>query len=264
MRMMPPLTALLLLIPLFAFADEPSPKKSDDPPVVKKSDQDFAEFSRLVQQFVANQAPKEFEHRDGWGATIPLPDRRLPLPNLRTYLKDGDKIVLPHGAWKKVKVSLEDPKRDLKIQVKDFRAINGKTYRLELDADVVLGTAGEWQQWQKGLLLVGFAGEADATLRISVGCDLGVSLNFNKLPPEINVDPKITDLGLDLKDIRPRGGPVFTDEKLRNDIKGLLRSAVKLAEPQVKDLANQAIAQSVKDGKGALSAGALLKALPTK
>jgi hypothetical protein len=264
MRMMPSLSALLLLIPLFAFADEPTPKKSDDSPADKKSDKDFAEFSKLLQQFVANQPPKEFEHREGWGATIPLPDRRLPLPNLRTYLKDGDRVVLPHGAWKKVKVKLEDPKRDVKIQVKDFRAIDRKTYRLELDADVVLGTAGEWQQWQKGLLLVGLAGEADASLRISVGCDVGVSLSFNKLPPEINVDPKITDLGLDLKDIRPRGGPVFTDEKLRNDIKGLLRSAVKLAEPQVKDLANQAIAQSIKDGKGGFSAGALLKALPTK
>ena len=66
------------------------------------------------------------------------------------------------------------------------------------------------------------------------------------------------------KDIHPRGGPVFTDEKLKNDIKGLLRSAVKFAEPQVKDIANQAIAQSLKDGKGAISAGALLKALPTK
>jgi len=262
MRMMPLFLAFSLLIPLFAAADEPRPKKSDDPPAVKNSDKDYAEFSKLVQQFVASQAPKEFEHRDGWGATIPLPDRKLPLPNLRTYLKDGDQIVLPHGAWKKLKVKLADPNKDLKIQVKEFRPIDGKTYRLELDADVLLATAGEWQQWQKGLLLVGLGGEADASLRISVGCDLGVALNFSKIPPEVNVNPKITDLALDLKDIRPRGGPIFTDEKLKNDIKGLLRSAVKLAEPQVKEIANQAIAQSVKDGQGALSAGALLKALP--
>ena len=161
-------------------------------------------------------------------------------------------------------MKIADPGKDVTIQVKDFRPIDGKLYRLELEADVMLATAGEWQQWQKGLLLVGLGGEADASLRISVGCDLGVSLNFSKIPPEVNVNPKITDLTLDLKDIRPRGGPVFTDEKLKNDIKGLLRSAVKFAEPQVKDIANQAIAQSLKDGKGAISAGALLKTLPTK
>jgi len=251
-------------MPLFLAALVVAPVLAQDPPSPAPPKKDYAEFSKLVQQFVAGQAPKEVEHRDGWGQTIPHTERLI-LPNLRTYLKDGDRIVLPHGAWKRVKIKLEDPARDLAVSVKNFKSIDAKTYRLDLDADVVLRTEGEWQQWQKGLLLVGIEGVADAYLRISVGADVAVALDFKKLPPEVTINPKVTDLALDLEDIRLRGGPIFTGERgerLASDIKGLLRAAVKAAEPQVKELANQAIAESLKKGKGSLSAGALLKALP--
>jgi hypothetical protein len=259
MRTMPWLLLVALTCVTIVVGDEPAPKANPE--------KDYAEFSKLIHHVITGQLKKEYEYRDNWGNVIPLPDKRLPLPKLRTYLKDGDQVVLPHGAWKKLKARVADPARDLKIQVKDFKPLDGKTYRLALDADVALATEGEWQQWQKGLLLVGIAGEADAFLRIGVVCDVGVQLDFAKLPPEIKITPKIAELALDLKDIRPRGGPLLTGErgeKLAADIKGLLRSAVKLAEPHVKELANDAIAKSLKDGKGALSAGAILKALPKK
>ena len=41
-----------------------------------------------------------------------------------------------------------------------------------------------------------------------------------------------------------------------------MRKAVKSQESAVKDYANQAIAQSLKEGKGNISAGAILKAMP--
>ena len=260
MRMMPLLGGALLLAPLVVLADDVPAKKNDAAPA-KKNGKDYTEFTKLVQGFVVSNTPKEYVHKDGWGATIPL-EGRLPLPNLRTYLKDGDRVVLPHGAWKKVKLRLDDPSKDIKIQVKDFKPIDGKTYRVVLDADIALRADGEWQQWQKGLMLISVGAQTDAFVSIGVGCDVGVALNFKKIPPEVDVSPKITDLTLDLRDIRGHNGPVFTDEKLKNDIKGLLRGAVKSFEPQLKDLANQAIVHSLKDGKGAMSAEALLKALP--
>lgn len=253
MRTMPTILALLLVIPLTA----------GEPSKTTPSKKDYAEFSKFVHKVVTRQADKELEHRDGWGATIPY-EERLVLPRLRTYLKDGDRVVLPHGAWKRVKLKIEDPARDFTIQVKDFTPVDAKTYRLALDADVVIRANGEWQQWQKGLFLVGVEATADAYLHVEVKADVGVEINLKKLS-EVNVTPKVTDLTLDLEDIRLRGGPLFTGEKgekLAADIKGLLRGAVKAAEPQVRELINQAIADGIKNGKGALSAAELLKALP--
>src|SRR5688572_11838478 len=106
MRTMPFVFGALLLLPLLSFSDEPpTPKTKAEPKADAKTEKDYTEFSKFVHKFVAAQAPKEFEHRDGWGGTIPLPEKRLPLPNLRTYLKGADnQVVLPHGAWKKIKL----------------------------------------------------------------------------------------------------------------------------------------------------------------
>lgn len=257
MRMMPLFCTTLLLAPLIVLADDAPGKQNGAQPVKAK---DFTEFSKLIHGVVVKQTPKEYEHRDGWGATIPHPGR-LPFPNLRTYLKDGDRIVLPHGAWKKVKLKL-DPNKDIRINVKEFKPIDAKSYRVVLDADIDVQADGEWQQWQKGLMLIGVGVETDAFVRLSVGSDVGFALNFKKIPPEVALSPKITDLSIELTDIRGRNGPILSDEKLKNDIKGLLRGAVKSYEPQLKELANRAIVDSIKAGKGTMSAEALLKALP--
>ncbi|MCI0684632.1 MAG: hypothetical protein L0Y71_21255 [Gemmataceae bacterium] len=264
MRTMPLLASLLFVGPLIAFAGDPPAKKSNDvPPKNGKNGADYAEFSKFVHGHVVKQVPKRFEHKDGWGATTPLPETRLRLPNLRTYLKDGDKVVLPHGAWKKIMIKFDDPHKDIKIRVTQFKPIDAKSYRLELEADAVLQADAELQLWQKGLMLIGAGADTDVFLNVSVGCDVGFTLNLIK--NEIDLAPKITDLAIDLKDIRARGGPILTGErgqKLAANIKDLIRGAVKSMEPQLKEQANRAIAENLKDGKVTVPAGALLKALP--
>ena len=75
----------------------------------------------------------------------------------------------------------------------------------------------------------------------------------------------MSQLGLELVDIKVRGGPILQGERgqaMANDIKNMLRAAVKASEPVVKDEANRAIEQSLREGKGTISAGAILEALP--
>jgi hypothetical protein len=259
MRTMPLFLGAICLSPLFARADDPKTPSPEPSP-----QKDYTELTKLVHHLVVSQTPKEMDYKDGWGATIPY--ERLILPNRRTYLRSADgRTVMPHGAWKRVTLKLEDPAKDVAITVKDFKNVDGKNYRLEMEADVVLRADGEWQQWQKGLRLVGIEASADAYLRVSVVSDIGVALNLKKLPPEVTLSPKVTELALKLDDIRLRGGPIFTGEKgerIAGEIKNFLRTAVRSAETQVKELANEAIAESLKNGKSTLPAAVVLKALP--
>jgi hypothetical protein len=241
----------LLFVCTLASADEPAP--------------DYTEFSRLIHQVVVKQVPREHEEKFNWGHTIPVPEK-LRLPRLRTFLKVGDHVELPHGAWRRARVKLLDPGRDLRIAVRDFRPV-GKQYRLVIDSEVSVFAQGEWLQWQKGLLLLGENGDATATIAASLVCDVEVSFDYKQFPPAVKVQPKITQMTLDLKHfalLRVNG--TIEGEKVRqlgNDLMGdLLRDAIKAAEPMVKDYANEAIAQSLKEGKGTISAGALLKAVP--
>lgn len=244
----------LIFLPLVAAAGEKTPLK-----------QEYAEFSRLIHSIVVKQMPKEIEDTASWGQTVPV-EGKLPFPLLRKYVKVGDKTEVPHGAWRRSKGRLEDPNKNLKIVVKDFKKLDDKTHRLVLDVDATLVIHAEWQQWQKGLLLFGGETNADARVTAAIVCDVGVSLNLKTFPPVLNVEPKVKELELDLVEFKFRNfGPLISGDQANvfaNDFKEVLRTVIKASEPLVKEQANQAIAQSLKEGKGMISATTIMKALP--
>jgi hypothetical protein len=247
------LIGILAILPLNISAQDNQPKKTE-----------YKEFSRLVHAITVKQLPKEFVDDSGWGGTIPI-EPNLPLPRLRTYVKVGDKLEMPHGTWRKFKGKIENPDKNLKIVIKDFKQRDPKTYRVVADVDATILVHAEVQHWQKGLLLLGADAAADANFTAAIVCDIGVSLNLKKFPPELNIEPKVTDLGLEFIDFKVRNGPILKGElgdQVRRDLKDVLKAIVKASEPMVKDLANAAIKESIKEGKGTISADAIMKALP--
>jgi len=244
--------AIATLIPLNMSAGE------------KQTKQEYSEFSRLVHSVVVKQLPKEFEDASGWGQTIPVTEK-LPFPGLRTYVKVGDKVEVPHGTWRRFKGRIEQPDKNLKIVVRDFKQIDGKNYRVAVDVDVIVLTHTEIQQWQKGLPLIGGQAVIDVNVTASMVCDINASFELKKFPPELKIEPKVTQLDLDLVDFKVRNGPIVGGEfgdNLRNDLKEIVRGVMKAAAPVVKDEANRAIVQSLKEGTGTISAAAIMKALP--
>ncbi|MSQ93893.1 MAG: hypothetical protein EXR98_04970 [Gemmataceae bacterium] len=246
------LIALLTILPLSLPAQEAKPK------------QDYTEFSKLLHSMLVKQLPKKVEDNSGWGQRIEVP-LNLPFPRLRTIFKVGERYEAPHGAWRRFKGKIEEPSKNLKIVVKDFKQLNPTTYRVVVDADVTAAIHGEWQQWQKGILLIGAEGIADVNVTAAVVCEVGVSLDLKVFPPELKLEPKVAELGLNFVDFKVRGGPYIKGDfgdNLRNDLKDAARKMLKSQEPAIKVYANQALTQSLKEGKGDISAAAILKALP--
>jgi hypothetical protein len=240
----------------------------DERPKATKAD--YTAISRLIHKAVVVRLPKVFADDSGWGQTIPTPDK-LRLPRLkRTYVKVGDHLELPHGTWRKVRVWLEDPARDLEIRVRDLRPINATTYRLTLEADTTLRSETDVQQWIKGLLLLDATARADADVRLSLECDVKVVVEAAKLPPEVRVQPKVADLKVDLKDFNlrkvmlNRAVVALEGEQARQlgeQFKGTLQDLVRQAEPEVQERANEAIGRALREGQGAISAVELLRAV---
>ncbi len=240
-----------------------------DEPATNDAKPDLPEFSKLIHQIVVSQVPKVYEDTSGWGQTVPMP-AKLRLPNLRTKIKVGDKWELPHGLWRKVRVRLPNPAKDINIVVRDLKRVTGKTFRLSLDADAAFRAEIDGQHWQKGLDLVGFTGLADAKIGLFLECDVAVTFDTKKFPPDVKIDPKVVTLKMELQDFTLRQvsmrrlGQVLEGDRARevgNQVKGALQDLIRSYEPKAKDYANQAIAKSLKEGKGALSADGLLKAL---
>jgi hypothetical protein len=247
-----PVLAIFTLLPLAGAAGETQPK------------QDFVEFSRLLHAIAVKQLPKQFEDDSGWGQRTEVP-ADIKYAALRKIVKVGDHLEAPHGAWYRFKGKIEDPAKNLKIAVKEFKKLDAKTYRIAVHVDATIMAQAEWQQWQKGILLAGIETTADVNVTAMMVCDVGLSVNRKKLPPELNIDPKVTELELDVVEFKIRDGWLLKGERakmLGSELKDGMRSVVKTAEPIVKEAANFAIAEGLREGKGAISAGAIMKALP--
>ncbi|MBI3823851.1 MAG: hypothetical protein HY289_14375 [Planctomycetes bacterium] len=224
----------------------------------------FTDLSKFVTALVVKQLPKQVEDASGWGQVTEIPNN-LPLMGLRKTMKVADRLEAPHGAWRRFKGQVENPDKNFKLTILDFKGLDEKTSRIVMTVDVTVMCHGEWQQWQKGLLLVGADATADVNFTAAMVCDVGTSFNFKKFPPELNIEPRITEMKLDLVDFKLRGGPILKKDRgkaLTNDFKDVLRGIVKASEPAVHAFANHALAEAVRDGKGAISASAILKALP--
>jgi hypothetical protein len=244
-----------------SWADEPKadPKK------------DYADFSRLIHRMVVKELPKEIEDKSGWGQIVPLTEP-VRFPNLpRAKVRKGDKEGYPHGLWKKFKVRIPNPEKDLKIDVREFSKLDPKTLRVVVDTEAAVSGDGEVQNWQKGLPLGGASAQADAVIGLHMVFDVGVTLVVKKFPPDVIVEPKLAELQIDLKEFNlnrvanPRTGLAIEGETAKgfgNDMKDMLRGLIKNFEPDIKSRANEAISQALKEGKGNISAGALLKMAP--
>jgi hypothetical protein len=238
------------------------------PPAPK---QDYADFSRLIHKIVVKQLPKEFEDHSAWGQMVPLTEP-VRFPNLpRTRIRIGDKEGYPNGVWRRYQARIEEPNRDLKINVREFSKLDPKHFRLVVESDVALTGDGEMQNWVKGVALGKALAQADARLALGMVFEVGVTLDTKKFPPDVNVEPKLTDLRIDLTDFKlrrianPTTNLVIEGEaakSLGNDFKESLKSLIKNFEPEIKNRANEAIAQSLKEGKGNISAASLLKMAP--
>jgi hypothetical protein len=234
-------------------------------PVVRADDKpDYSDLARLIHSTIIPKVPREFEDRSEWGKTIPLqPNLRLPRVR-RTIIQVGDRMETPHGPWKRTKVWLDDPARDVQIRVTDLKKAEKDKSRLGLEATIALHGERERQQWRNGLQLFDLTVQADAVVTVTLDTEVTITLNAGKFPPDLSVQPKVLQTRLELKsfDLK-RIGPVVLGNKeardLGEELKGSLQELLRQYEPQLTQKANEAIATGLKDGKAKLSAGTLLK-----
>lgn len=243
-----------------AFAGQPEVEPKGPP-----GKEPYAELSRLIRTLAVKHAPREFDDLSGWGKSAP-PPKTLRLPNLlkRTTIQVGDRVEYAHGLWRKTKVKLENPERDLTLRVTSIKPGEGLTYRVGVEAQAKVRTENEFQQWLNGVLLVGLSAPAKATVRADLDCDVKVSLDVSKFPPGVTVDPKIVASTLSLEKFELFDPNLAKRPQLALDLNAelrqLLNGALRSAEPKIREEANKAVAQALRDGKAGVSAVEVYKA----
>jgi len=225
---------------------------------------DLSYFSEMIHKMVVPSVPKFYEDLSGWTGSIPVPPD-LVLPRLRTYIKVGDRVEVPHGLWKKYRIWIDDPARDVRINLRELKKLEDGGFRLSIEASALVHGEGEVKPWQKGLGLPIVKADADIVVHLNLEVDVKLTLLTDRFPPDVTVEPWIVASKLELKEfnlkkissiISIEGGGVTG---LGNELKGVLNGLIQQYEEDVTDRANQAIARGLREGKGKLSTGEMLK-----
>jgi hypothetical protein len=226
-----------------------------------------ADLARLLHKLIVARLPPVYENASQWGQTVPLPER-LRLPRLRrTVVRVGDRLEVPDGTWRKVRLRVEDPERDLRVGVPSFKRVGTMKYRVVVDADAAVRGEADVQRWRNGLELADLTARADVLLNIRVDCEVTAKLEAGK---GLVLYPDITDLHLNLKEFTPkqvtfrRVGVTIQGEAVEaagEEFKDTLQALLRGVEPEVKGRANDALARAMKEGKDTLPTVELLKAV---
>src|SRR5262249_53410374 len=142
------------------------------------------------------------------------------------------------------------------------------TYRVVVETDVALRAEADVQHWRNGVQLADLTARADVGLNVCVECDVTARLATGKATRMV-LEPRIGDLQLNLKQFTPRqvtmrragvtiGGGLI--EATGENIKAPLQTLLRLAEPEAKQRAAEAMARALREGEELLPAAEVLRA----
>jgi hypothetical protein len=251
----------VLLVPSLAAAQLPSATPDDKDA--------GAALAQLIHQAVTAKLPKVYEDDSGWGHTIPLPDR-LRRPRLRrTIIEVDGRPEMPDGLWRKVRLRLEDPRRDLRIRVRSLQRVDATTYRLIVDSGATVRADADLQRWRNGVLMADVTAQTRLLLDVVVDCAITARLEAGRVPPRLRLEPDVKDLKIILKDFRAervtflRAGLTVEGEALEGlneEFKDSLQGLLQSKQPEIKKRATEALAREFSKDKGPIPLAALLDA----
>jgi hypothetical protein len=201
----------------------------------------------LATSIVRDQIPLEHEDTRKWGSTKEVFDGwHVKADGLKVYTKRKWKSV-NHGTWKRYRITQIDPEENIVVRIEDIREVGaGKVaFRVELKSKV--NAYARLQTWKRGVRLASVSVDADADILLTADCVLGSRLDPTHLPPDIILQPEITDATLTLQRfevnrISKVGGDVA--EELGRGLRKILETKIEEKRPKIVSKINAKIAKS--------------------
>lgn len=160
------------------------------------------EFQRLATALVRENLPEEHHDTRRWGMT----DQRwnglhMRLDGLEVRTKRKWKTV-PHGTWKRYTVRPIDPEKTLHVRLSPARQLPDGRSAVTVQLEGQIHGLAQWVQWNKGIRLWSVTAEGDATVRITLDCNLDVQLDLKRLPPDLVLHPEVSDVRVELMEFK--------------------------------------------------------------
>jgi hypothetical protein len=159
--------------------------------------------AQLVTPLIAEAVPREFEGKKDWGKTKKVTTGLRSEGNFFKFDIHSKKTEVNDGIWKKYRVTLIEPEKNLEIRIDDMHRLESGKYALTL---FVAAKVHGWARavvYEHGVHVISLDAEGDTAIRLWVDAEAGVeTVESSTFIPGVELRPVVTDARLKFDDFK--------------------------------------------------------------
>jgi hypothetical protein len=161
----------------------------------------------LVGQFVgpiiADSIPREFKGSKDWGKTTKVTSGVRSYGNFFDFDIHRKTSRVNDGVWKKYRLTLVEPEKNLTVRVDNLRSIDSGKYALTLFVAAKVHGWARGTVYESGVHLISLEAEGDTSIRLWIDAEVGVeSVTSSTFIPGVELQPIVTGAKLKFDDFR--------------------------------------------------------------
>ncbi len=180
----------------------------------------------IIGPLIAEAIPREYHGSKDWGKTTFVTTGLHSDGNFFKFDIHREKKEVNDGVWKKYRLTLIDPDKNLTVRIDNLHSIDSGRYALTL---FVAAKVHGWARavvYERGVHVISLEAEGDTSIRLWLDAEVSAeTVKSSLLVPGIELHPKVTDARLKFDDFRLSR---ISDVKgaLAHDLGGLLKNAL--------------------------------------
>src|SRR4051812_6508784 len=157
----------------------------------------------IVSPLIAEAIPREYEGSKDWGKTKRVTTGVRSEGNFFRFDMHRKLEEVNDGVWKKYKLRLVEPDKNLTVRIENLRALDSGGYALTLFVAAKVHGWARATVYEHGVHVVSLEAEGDTSIRLSIDAEVGVeSVPSSLLIPGVELHPNVTDAKLTFDDFR--------------------------------------------------------------
>lgn len=160
-------------------------------------------ISQVAAKLIAEAIPRVYERSKDWGQTKRVTSGIRSSGNFFDFDIHRKTSKVNHGVWKKYRLTLVDPEKNLDVRIENLRSIDSGRYALTLFITAKLHGWARAKIYERGIHLIALEAEGDTSIRLWLDAEIGVeSVPTGSLLPGLAIEPVVTDARLKFDDFR--------------------------------------------------------------
>lgn len=200
-------------------------------------------IAQIVAPIIAEAIPREYEGTKDWGKTTRITSGVRSSGNFFNFDIHRRTSEVNDGVWKKYRLTLVDPDKNLTVRIDNLKSIDSGKYALTLFVAAKVHGWGRATVYESGVHVISLEAEGDTSIRLWIDAEIGVeSVQTSSFLPGVAVRPVVTDARVKFDDFRLTR---ISDVRgaIAHEVGDLLRSALQkeLAGPKLVAKLNHSI-----------------------